>query len=304
MPRENRVRTERRRVRQLVIALAAVGLAGVPVEIGAWQPEAAEVAGSSVLGSSHASRPERTGGQRDASYGPDGLPTWFSWFAGRFGVHVNGASQGGNRRVTDSFGFRAYDEDARLESTHVIGGAGMIDVGGSLRLWRGLSVGASYAQLATSDRTTLTGMVPHPLRHGAFRDLPAQELAFSHRQRVTHAFLAWRIPILERIEASFFAGPSLYNVSQGVVSNVTVREAGGPPFETVRVDLVQTGEHARNAVGGHVGVDVAYMPTRHFGVGLVVRYATATVDLPGARTGRLLLPVGGAEVGGGFRFRF
>ena len=298
------MRTERGRVQPLLIALAAVALAGVPVETGAWQPGAGAVAGSSAPGSSNGSRPERTAAQGDAPYGPEGLPTWFSWFAGRFNVHVNGASQGGSHRVTDTLGFRAYDEDARLESTHVIGGAGLLDVGGSLRLWGGLSVGASYAQLATSDRTAVTGMVPHPLRHGAFRDLPVQELSFSHRQRVTHAFLAWRFPVVGPVEASFFAGPSLYNVSQGVVSNVTVREAGGPPFETVRVDLVQTGEHTRNAVGGHVGLDVAYMPTRHVGVGIVVRYATATVDLPGARTGRLFLPVGGAEVGGGFRFRF
>ncbi|MCY4027059.1 MAG: hypothetical protein OXH75_12200 [Acidobacteria bacterium] len=298
------MRTDRRVVRPLVIALAAVGLAGVPVEIGAWQSGAGEVAASSALGSSNGSRPERTGAQGEGSSGPEGLPTWFAWFAGRFGVHVNGASQGGVRRSTGSLGFRAYDEDARLESTHVIGGAGMIDVGGSLLLWRGLSVGAGYAQLATSDRTTVTGRVPHPLRHGTFRDLSVQELSLAHRRRVTHAFFAWRLPVAERIEASVFAGPSFYNVSQGVVSNVTVREAGGPPFETVRVDLVQTGEHTRNAVGGHVGVDVAYMPTRHAGVGFVVRYASATVDLPGARTGGLSLPVGGAEVGGGFRFRF
>ena len=298
------MRTERRGVQPLLIALAAVGLAGVPVETGAWQSAAGAVAGSSALGGSNGGRPERTGAQGEAPYGPEGLPTWFSWFAGRFDVHVHGASQGGSRRMTDSLGFRAYDEDARLESTHVIRGAGMIDVGGSLRLWRGLSIGASYGQLATSDRTTVTGTVPHPLRHGAFRDLPVQELSFSHRQRVTHAFLAWRFPIVGPVDASFFAGPSLYNVSQGVVSNVTVREAGGPPFETVRVDLVQTGEHTRNAVGGHVGLDVAYMPTRHVGVGFVVRYVTATVDLPGARTGRLFLPVGGAEVGAGFRFRF
>ena len=141
-------------------------------------------------------------------------------------------------------------------------------------------------------------------RQVAERAVPVQELSFSHRQRVTHAFLAWRLPVVGPVEASFFAGPSLYNVSQGVVSNVTVREAGGPPFETVRVDLVQTGEHTRNAVGGHVGLDVAYMPTRHVGIGVVVRYVTATVDLPGAQTGRVFLPLGGAEVGGGFRFRF
>ena len=298
------MRTDRLGTSSLLIAMAAVGLAGTPVETGAWQRDAREVAVPDDLGRSDGGRPGRSESRRVAQSGPEGLPPWFFWFEGRFSVHLNGVSQGGNRRFGASLGFRAYGEDAELQSTHVIDGAGMVDVGGSLRLWRDLSVGVSYAQLATSDATVLTGTVPHPIRHGAFRELPSRELSFPHRQRATHVFFAWRLPIAQRIEASVFGGPSLYNVFQGLVSNVTVHEAGGPPFEAVRVDLVQTGEHRRNAVGGHVGVDVTYMPTRHVGVGFVVRYATATVDFPAARTGRLLVPVGGAEVGGGFRFRF
>ncbi|MCY4660072.1 MAG: hypothetical protein OXF93_09720 [Acidobacteria bacterium] len=296
--------TERLCVPLLALAVAVAGFAAAPAAEGASPlgeggagPEA-ERLGSEVAGS-------QTGAdERDARSGPEGLPGWFFWFTGRFSGHVNGAAQGGSRSMTDSLGFRAYGEDAQVQSMHVVRGAGMIDAGGSLRLWRDLSVGASYAQSATSDATTLTGAVPHPLRRGAFRELPLHELSFPHRQRVTHVFFGWRFPVVDRLDVSLFAGPSLYSVTQGVVTNVTVREAGGPPFETVRVDLVQAGEHRRNAVGGHVGLDVTYMPTRHVGVGFVVRYATATVDLPAARTGRLFLPAGGAEVGGGLRFRF
>ncbi len=296
--------TERLGVPLLTVALAMAGGATARAADGTSPTSAGKPTLAAERGASEEAETQAGPDERDARSGPAGLPGWISWFAGRVGVHVNGASQDGNRRMADNLGFRAYDEDAQLQSTHVIGRAGMIDAGGSLRLWRDLSVGASYTQLATSDATTLTGTVPHPILHGAFRDLPLRELSFRHRQRVTHAFVAWRFPIVERIEASVFAGPSLYNVFQGVVTNVTVREAGGPPFEAVRVDLVQTGEHRRNAVGGHVGVDVTYMPTRRVGVGFMVRYAAATVDLPAARTGRVFLRVGGAEVGGGFRIRF
>ena len=288
----------------LTIAIATVGFVAAPAAEGASPPQDGGAGLATERGGSEDADSQPEADERDARSGPEGMPGWVSWFAARFSGHVNGAAQGGSRSMTEDLGFRAYDEDAQLQSTHVIDGAGMIDAGGSLQLWRDLSVGASYAQLATSDATSLTGRVPHPIQHGAFRELPLQALSFNHRQRVTHVFVAWRFPIVERIEVSFFAGPSLYNVSQGVVTNVTIREAGGPPFETVRVDLVQAGEHRRNAVGGHVGVDVSYMPTRHVGVGFIVRYATATVDLPAARTGGLSLPVGGAEVGGGLRFRF
>ena len=146
--------------------------------------------------------------------------------------------------------------------------------------------------------------MPHPIRSGAFREVPPQAFSFDHRERVTHGFVAWRMPIVERLDASFFLGPSFYSVTQGVVTNVTVREAGGPPFAAVQVEQVQVGEHTRNAVGGHVGVDLAYMPTRHVGFGLLLRYSSASVALPSAGEGDLVLRVGGAEVGGGIRIRF
>ena len=305
MPREDsRVWTERLGVAFLTVAVAMLGPVAAPPAAAASQSPDRDAARPVDGGGFEEAASQRSADEDDGRSGPEGLPGWFAWFPGRFSVHVNGTAQGGTRRMTDSLGFRAYGGDARLQSTHVIGGGGTADAGGSLRVWRGLSIGASYAQLATSDATTLSGTVPHPIRPGAFRELPPQALSFHHRQRVTHAFFAWRLPIVERIEVSFFAGPSLYNVSQGVVTNVTVQEAGGPPFATVRVDLVQAGEHRRNAVGGHVGMDVTFMPTRHLGIGFLVRYATASIDLPAARSGRLLLPVGGAEVGGGIRFRF
>ena len=295
--------TERLTVPLLTVAVATLGFVATPAAERAPPPDGDAVRPAERHDLEEAdSRPGAD--ERDERSGPEGLPGWVSWFAGRFSAHVNGAEQGGRRSMTDSFGFRAYGEDARLESTHVIGGEGKVDAGGSLRLWRDLSVGASYGQFATSDATTLAGTVPHPTRHGAFRELPRQELSFRHRQRTMHVYFAWRVPVADRLEASLFAGPSFYNVTQGVVANVTVREASGPPFEAVRVDLVQAGEHRRNAVGGHVGVDVTYLATRHVGVGLVVRYAAATVHLPAARTGRLRLQVGGAEVGAGLRFRF
>ena len=287
----------------LAIVMATRFLAA-PTVADAWQPDDRAAATPAARRGSEGGLPQVGPDRSDAESGPDGVPGWFYWFAGRFRLHVNGAAQGGSRGMTDRFGYRAYGEDVQLQSVHTIGRTGVMDAGGSVRVWRDLSVGASYGQAATSDATIVSGVVPHPIRHDAFRELPPHALSFNHRPRVTHPFLAWRLPVGERIDASFFAGPSLYNVTQGVVTNVTAREAGGPPFAVVQVDQVQVGEHTRNTVGGHVGVDVTYMPTRHFGVGFLVRYATGSVDLPSAGTGRLVLRVGGVEVGGGIRIRF
>ena len=233
-------------------------------------------------------------------------PSSSAGLAGRFSVHVNGSYQGGSTRLTDAFGYRAYGEDARFRSIHEITGGAMIDVGGSLRVWRRLSVGASYTQLHNSGTTTASGTVPHPIEFNNPRTIQPQSLTLAHRERATHVGAAWRFPIpqVEGLDVGVFGGPSFFNVTQGVVTNVTVSEAGGPPFASVSVSQVQTGQHRRNGVGGHVGADVTYMPTTYVGVGFLVRFAAASVDLPSAGSGTLSLDAGGIQTGGGIRFRF
>lgn len=226
------------------------------------------------------------------------------WLKGRLTIYVNGAMQISSEKLIDQFEYRAYGEAARFESSHVISDAPMGDVGGSLRLWRELSVGGSYAHIETTDGTTLTGHVPHPLEANNPRVITPQSLSFIHRAQVGHAFGAWRIPVVDKLDVSVFGGASFFNVTQGVVTNVTVAEAGGPPFTAVDVEQVQRGKHRRNGVGGHAGVDVTYLLTTSVGVGLLVRYSNGLVRLPSAGSRTLSLTVGGLELGGGVRFRF
>ena len=226
-----------------------------------------------------------------------------AWLEGKFGIHFNGGYQGGSHRVTDTFAFRAYGEDARFSSAMESSGGGLFDIGGSLLVWRDLSVGASYTQLTGSSSATVTGNMPHPIEFDSPRTITPQSLSLTHEERAGHIFGAWRVPVqqVEHLDVSIFGGLSLFNVTQGVVTNVTVSEPGGPPFASVTVDQVQTGEYRKNGVGGHVGVDVTYMFSDHVGAGFLARFAGGSVDLP---SGTVSLSVGGMQIGGGVRFRF
>ena len=57
----------------------------------------------------------------------------------------------------------------------------------------------------------------------------------------------------------------------------------------------------KRTVGAHVGLDVAYMITKRFGVGGLARYTWGTADFAGATD---KLTVGGFQIGGGLRARF
>ena len=224
---------------------------------------------------------------------------------GRFSVHLDGAYQSGSEELRQTLSSRAYGEDAQFQVVHEITDAGHLDAGGDVRLWRQLVVGASYSQLSKSDATVVTGTVPHPILFNADRTIDTHALALSHRERATHIYAAWRVQIGQgdRLDVSIFAGPSYFNVTQSLVTDVGVEEAGGPPFAAVQVTQISAAEHTRNVWGGHVGVDVTYMPATFVGVGGFVRFSGGSVDLPSS-SGTASLTVGGLQAGGGLRLRF
>ena len=220
---------------------------------------------------------------------------------GRVSIHVNGAYQARSERFQDALTFTAYEEQARFLGTHGIDGSGLFDAGGSLRVWRRLTIGATYSQLSSRDVTGVAGSLPHPLLFDRFRDVGPQTVRLRRRERVTHIQVGWTMPLGDRFDLTLAGGPSVFNVTQGVVTGIDVTEIG-PPFTSVRVNGVASRERMANRVGVNIGADMAYMATARIGVGFFVRYAGASLDLPTAG-GRVSLDVGGVLAGGGIRVR-
>ena len=224
---------------------------------------------------------------------------------GRVAVHVNAAFQASPDELRQALSFRAYSEDAQFQASHGFKRSVLVDAGGHIRVWRQLSVGASYTELNDSDSTVVTGTVPHPILFNSERSIAPETLSLTHRERATHIQVAWvfQPPNNERLNITVSGGPSYFNVTQVVVTDIRVSEAGGPPFAAVSVDQVSTADVTRNAWGTNIGADVAYMLTDYVGVGGFVRFSRATVDVSASGSG-LSLDVGGVQAGGGLRFRF
>ena len=222
---------------------------------------------------------------------------------GRFAVHVNGGFQSGTDTVRRTFVFRAYGEDARFDENHDTRNGNLLDLGGSIQVWEQVRVGASYSQLTKADSTRLTGTVPHPTAINLPRTIESQTLSLAHEQRATHLYTAWVVPINDKLDVAVLGGPSFFNLTQGIVAGVSVREVSGPPWPQVAVDGVTAGEFKKNAIGVHVGADVSYMATPHFGLGGFLRFAQGSVAVPSLGDDRPL-NVGGIQVGGGVRLRF
>lgn len=227
---------------------------------------------------------------------------------GRLRVHVNGAYQYFSRRSETATTFRAYGEEARFLTRQEFRGGAHVDAGGTVRVWRELALGASYSQGTNAGAAVVTGTVPHPLETGNDRRVPRQTLALAQRQRATHVYAAWRVPLRDTIAVDFSAGPTYFNLRRGVVANLIPAEASGPPFPDVAL-RVETGEHTRNGVGYNAGVDVTLRVTPatqalNVGIGWFVRVSGGSVALPAEAGSPRTVPVGGFQTGAGLRLRF
>ena len=87
-----------------------------------------------------------------------------------------------------------------------------------------------------------------------------------------------------RLRLVVSGGPSFFTVQQDIVTEVTITETY--PFDTAAFASATTSREKGSAVAFNAGADVMWMLTPRFGVGGLVRYSRATVDLdaPGNRT--------------------
>ena len=217
-------------------------------------------------------------------------------------VNINGIYQVGDRSFTETLTSTVYNETATYDVRHDISGGAAFDVSGGVKVWRNLAAGFGLSIFNTSSTVALTGSVPHPVFVDRPRSVTHQEGGLDHRQLGYHFQATWVMPVTDKIDIAVFGGPSIFNVSQALVTDVEIVEVGAP-FDTARVNRVVTSQSSKNGFGGNVGVDLTYLFTARVGAGLLLRWVGASVDLP-ASGGNQSVEAGGFHIGGGARIRF
>ena len=184
-----------------------------------------------------------------------------------------------------------YGETAILSTTHEGGVAAVFDVTAGYRVWRDLSIGLGFAYARGSGEALMTAAVPDPLFHDRRVETTATE-DVTRSEKTVHLQFIWTMPVTDKMDASFSAGPSFINVSQELVNNITVEAntTNATPATVTESD---------NAVGFHVGADLSYLLTPRYGVGGFMRYVKSSAGTPSAD-----FKIGGFQIGGGARLRF
>jgi hypothetical protein len=215
-----------------------------------------------------------------------------------FGMQVKSASV-----VTSNDTFPLYDETGKVSIAQTIDTqAPFIEFGGGFRVKGNFGVGISYSRLSTDGSAIVKAEVPSPLVYDQFRTTTSTTTGLEHVEQSFHFQALWLLPITDKLQVMFSAGPTLFQLTQGTVTTPSVTEVG-PPYTTVNVTTATastTGSH----VGVNVGADLTYRLTNMFGVGAMMRYASATVSITPQSGSPLDVKVGGFQIGAGLRVRF
>ena len=144
-----------------------------------------------------------------------------------------------------------------------------------------LGVAASY--VSGKGEAAVSARAPHPFFFARDRQVSGLAEGLSREEIGIHVQAQLLLAASESFTVTLFGGPSLINITEDLVADVRFRQRY--PFEAASYDEALTQAQSGSGIGFNAGADLAYYFSDVAGVGLLVRYSQATVDLPSAGGG-------------------
>jgi hypothetical protein len=217
-------------------------------------------------------------------------------------VSISAGGQLSGRTLSESGSFTLYDEAGSFTSSTDVSKGLVFDIGGGVAVWKQLSIGAAFSRFSKNTSGTVAATVPNPLYYDRPRSVTVPVSALVHAENAFHIQAIWQLIAREKCDLSIVGGPSIFSLKTDSVAGVTATEVGAP-YTTVTVTPT-TSSASKSAVGVNIGVDATYLVRPRIGIGMFLRYAGASVELPAAGGGTTSVKVGGPQIGIGLRYRF
>ena len=180
--------------------------------------------------------------------------------------------------------------------------------GGGVGVARGFGVGVQFVNATYEYAAGLAISIPHPLvfnRIGTDTDVTD---ALERNERALDLSGVYQLRTPDSWRVRVFGGPTYFKLKQDMVQDVEFTQSINlvTLANTVTITDFRQEEVDESTWGFHVGGDVAYFFSRHFGVGGTVRFnrGTVTLDNEPLSEEEGELKVGATIVGGGLRLRF
>jgi hypothetical protein len=217
-------------------------------------------------------------------------------------ISVSGGVQQAASDVSDHFSFSKNQETETVDVKYPMKPGGLFDVGGSFRVWKNLALGAAFSRANGNGTAEVTASVPHPFFFNQPRTVTGTEDGVQHAENGVHLQVQYLVPVSGSVRIVIGAGPSWLSVEHESVTDITVTESY--PFDTAAFGGAVTKTTKASATGYNAGIDVTWMFARSVGLGGLVRYTRADLDLKPATDRTLTIKAGGVQGAAGIRFAF
>jgi len=217
-------------------------------------------------------------------------------------VWVNGGWQTPSRSFTDSFTFDQYLEQGKADVQYKVAAGPVYEGGFGVRLWKALGIGVSYSKFSNTSTAQVSASIPHPFFFNQPRAISGTATNISHDESTINAQVLVFVPAGSRLLLVLSAGPSFITVQQDLVTAVHWDEAY--PFDTATFRSADTASPSNRSTGVNASADIVFRFGKSFGVGALLRYTQAKVDLTPTAGHTVSVDAGGFQAGAGIRVTF
>jgi hypothetical protein len=217
-------------------------------------------------------------------------------------LSLNGGAQLARTDFQTNVTFPYTQEQGEFDTSYEAPSAPAVDMGGGVRIWRRVAVGAAVTYTRQKAVADIDASVPHPFFLQGHRSLDDSVPDLLRAETAVHIQLAWFAPVDERVRLAIFGGPTVFRVEQDIVTGLEFEETF--PFDEVALEEARIARRKETVVGFHAGADIMYRMTRTLGVGAVARFSRGTVSVVTEGTQEADLTAGGLLLSGGIRWFF
>jgi opacity protein-like surface antigen len=217
-------------------------------------------------------------------------------------VSVNGGYQASSTDFRDSIAVTEFVEQGSVDSSYTVKGGPQLDIAGGARVWRSLGIGVGVTRFSKSGAASVAGKIPHPFFFNQARSVEGEAAGLKREELAVHIQAMAIVPGGERLSLAVFAGPSFFNIKQGIVQRLQYSQQY--PYDTATFSGVDTDTPSESAIGFNAGADVGYFFARNVGIGGVIRFSRASADFTSIDGETLGVDAGGVQAGAGLRLRF
>jgi hypothetical protein len=198
----------------------------------------------------------------------------------------------------------AYAEPSSIRTSYEAGSGFGPGAALQVSLYRGFGILAGYSKVTRDVTGTLDVSRPHPLHLNRPRTASAELSGYGYSEGAIDIDLAYARSA-DSLDWALFGGVTLFSVEADLLGAPTFGEQY--PYDELTITATPATAVDESATGFNVGgrLDYRFGSTKRFGVGVTVRYSSASVALvAGADAAETTLDLGGFSVGGGVRIYF